>query len=227
MKPYVITLSRQFASMGRAIAQSMSGELGINFYDRDIVEETAKRLGLSVSYVSKVEETGASFFTNLRYPLGMGLISTQKETFEIQSNITFNAEYRDSRTLTLNSAAGQLVEASSKSLVVGGSYKIANFNSILKLRGKQQGINHDLTINADFTLSNNNALIRKIESNTAQATSGTRTVSINVTADYVLSKRLTVGAYFDHQINTPLVSSTAYPTSNTNFGISINLSLTR
>ena len=143
------------------------------------------------------------------------------------NNITLNAEYRDSRTLTLNSAAGQLVEASSKSFVIGGSYKIANFNSILKIGGQQQGVNHDMTINADFTLSNNSALIRKIESNTAQATSGTRTLSINVTADYVLSKRLTVGAYFDHQINTPLVSSTAYPTTNTNFGISINLSLTR
>ena len=143
------------------------------------------------------------------------------------NNITLNAEYRDSRTLTLNSSAGQLVEASSKSFVIGGSYKIANFNTILKIGGQQQGVNHDMTINADFTLSNNNALIRKIESNTAQATSGTRTLSINVTADYVLSKRLTVGAYFDHQINTPLVSSTAYPTTNTNFGISINLSLTR
>ena len=143
------------------------------------------------------------------------------------NNITLNAEYRDSRTLTLNSAAGQLVEASSKSFVIGGSYKTANFNSILKIGGQQQGVNHDMTINADFTLSNNSALIRKIESNTAQATSGTRTLSINVTADYVLSKRLTVGAYFDHQINTPLVSSTAYPTTNTNFGISINLSLTR
>ena len=96
MKPYVITLSRQFASMGRAIAQSMSGELGINFYDRDIVEETAKRLGLSVSYVSKVEETGASFFSRLRYPLGMGLISTQKETFEIQSNIIRDLAQKES-----------------------------------------------------------------------------------------------------------------------------------
>ena len=143
------------------------------------------------------------------------------------NNITFNAEYRDSRTLTLNSSAGQLVEASSKSLVVGGSYKIANFNTILKIGGQDKGVNHDLTINADFTLSNNNALIRKIENNTAQATSGTRTMSINLTADYVLSRRLTVGAYFDHQINTPLVSSTAYPTANTNFGISLNLSLTR
>ena len=143
------------------------------------------------------------------------------------NNITVNAEYRDSRTLTLNSSAGQLVEANSKSFVIGGSYKIANFNSILKIGGQQQGVNHDMTINADFSLSNNNALIRKIESNTAQATSGTRTISINLTADYVLSKRLTVGAYFDHQINTPLVSSTAYPTTNTNFGISINLSLTR
>lgn len=145
----------------------------------------------------------------------------------LYNNMTFNAEYRDSRTLTLNSAAGQLVEASSKSLVVGGSYKIANFNTILKIGGQQQGVNHDLTLNADFTFSNNNALIRKIEANTAQATSGTRTIAINFTADYVLSKRLTLGAYFDHQINTPLVSSTAYPTTNTNFGISLNLSLTR
>ncbi len=142
-------------------------------------------------------------------------------------DITFNAEYRDSRTLTLNSSAGQLVEATTKSLVLGGSYKIADFNTILKIGGQQQGVNHDLTINADFTLSNNSALIRKIESNTSQATSGTRTISINVTADYVLSSRLTIGAYFDHQINTPLVSSTAYPTTNTDFGVSINLSLTR
>lgn len=143
------------------------------------------------------------------------------------NNVTFNAEYRDSRTLTLNSSAGQLVEASSKSLVIGGGYKIANFNSVLKIGRSQQGVSNDLTMNLDFTLSNNNALIRKIETNMAQATSGTRTLAINFTANYVLSKRLTLGAYFDHQVNTPLVSSTAYPTTNTNFGISVNLSLTR
>ena len=41
MKQYVVTISRQFGSMGRTIAQLMAWDLGVNFYDRDIVEETA------------------------------------------------------------------------------------------------------------------------------------------------------------------------------------------
>ena len=36
-KQYVITLSRDFASMGRSIAQNLAGRLGCEFYDRDIV----------------------------------------------------------------------------------------------------------------------------------------------------------------------------------------------
>ena len=151
----------------------------------------------------------------------IGLSATMK------NNITFNAEYRDSRTLTLNSSAGQVVEALSKSLVIGGGYKIANFNSFLKIGGQQQGVSNDLTLNLDFSLTNSNALIRKIENNNTQATSGSRTLSINFTANYILSKRITLGAYFDHQVNTPLVSSSAYPTTNSSYGISINLSLTK
>ena len=47
-------------------------------------------------------------------------------------------------------------------------------------------------------------------------------------SDYrALVKRITLGAYFDHQVNTPLVSSTAYPTTNSNYGISVNMSLAK
>ena len=145
----------------------------------------------------------------------------------MKNNITFNAEYRDSRTLTLNSSAGQLVEALSRSLVIGGGYKIANFNTFLKMKGSQKGVSNDLTLNLDFSLTNNSALIRKMETRLTQATSGTRTLALNFTANYILSKRITLGAYFDHQVNTPLVSSTAYPTTNSNYGISINISLTK
>jgi len=118
-----------------------------------------------------------------------------------------NIEYKDSRTLTLNSAAGQIVEASTTDFTIGAGYKIANFNTILKLKGSQTGVSNDLTINADFSFRKNQALIRRIEQNFTQATSGTRTTMLKVTANYVLSKRITVGAYFDHQINTPLVYS--------------------
>ncbi len=143
----------------------------------------------------------------------------------LYNNLTLNAEYRDSRTLTLNSDAGQLVEASQKAVTVGAGYKIANFNTILKLKGSQKGISNDLTLNADFSFQNNQALIRKMQEGTSQATSGTRSIAINVTASYVLSKRITLSAFFDHQINKPLISSSAYPTANSNYGISVNLSL--
>ena len=141
----------------------------------------------------------------------------------LNNGMTINADYRDSRTLTLNSAAGQLVEAYTKAFVLGVGYKIANFNKVLKIKGKQKGVNNDLTMNLNVQFNNNTALIRKIDTNTAQATSGTKTLSINFKANYVVSKRVTMGAYFDHQVNTPLVSNTAYPTTNSNYGLSIQI----
>lgn len=145
----------------------------------------------------------------------------------MHNNLTLNAEYRDSRTLTLNTAAGQLVEATSKQITVGAGYKIANFNSIIKIGSKQGGASNDLSLNVNFSFSDNQSLIRKIDTALTQATNGAQTMSINFTASYVLSKRVTLSAFFDHQVNTPLVSSSSYPTANTNFGISVNMSLAR
>ncbi len=95
MDKYVVTISRQFASMGRTIAQRMSQQLGIEFYDRDIVEETAKRMGLDLSTISDVEENGGNIFAKRRFPLGMGLISLQNETFQVQSEIIKDLAHRD------------------------------------------------------------------------------------------------------------------------------------
>ena len=36
---YVITITRQFGSLGRPIAKKMSELLGIEFYDRDLVDQ--------------------------------------------------------------------------------------------------------------------------------------------------------------------------------------------
>ena len=145
----------------------------------------------------------------------------------LHNDLSINCEYRDSRTLTLNTSAGQIVEANSRQLTVGAGYKIANFNKVLKLGRSQGAVNNDLSLNFDLSWANNQALIRRIESAYTQATSGTQTLSINFTASYVLSKRVTLSAFFDHQVNTPLVSNSSYPTSNSNYGISCNISLAR
>ena len=84
MKQYVVTISRQFGSMGRSIAQALARQLGIDFYDRDIVEETARRMGLPVSVISDTEETAQSVYFRRLYPLGMSVPSIRDEIFLVQ-----------------------------------------------------------------------------------------------------------------------------------------------
>ena len=95
------------------------------------------------------------------------------------------------------------------------------------MKGSQTGVSNDLTLNADVNYARNQALIRKIEDDYTQPTSGTNTLTINFKASYILSKRLTLAMYFDHQVNSPIVTTSAYPTTNTSYGISMNLSLAR
>ncbi|MDE6769772.1 MAG: hypothetical protein K2J78_08635, partial [Muribaculaceae bacterium] len=144
-----------------------------------------------------------------------------------KNDLSVNAEYRDARTLNLNSSAGQIVETGSKQISVGAGMKIANFNKVVKFGSTQGGVSNDLSMNVDFAFSNNQSLIRRIETAYTQATQGTQTFSINFMATYQMSKKVTLSAFFDHQVNTPLVSNSAYPTSNSNYGISVNISLAR
>lgn len=96
MKQYVITISRQFGSLGRTIAQQMSRQLGIDFYDRDIVEETARRMGLPVSVISGKEEHSESIYFKRQYPLGMGIASMKDEIFLTQKNIIRDLAQKES-----------------------------------------------------------------------------------------------------------------------------------
>lgn len=143
----------------------------------------------------------------------------------MNNNLNFNAEWRDQRTLTLNSSAGQVVEATSRGLTVGVGYVINNFNTVLKMRGSQTGVNNDLTIQADVSWQVTQALIRNIASRYTQATNGTSTVGISFSANYVMSRLITLGVFFDHQINTPIVTNSAFPTTNSQYGISLNVTL--
>ena len=86
-KRYVITISRQFGSLGRPIAMKLAELLGIEFYDREIVEKTAKNLGLPLSVIKETEESVKTRFFQMGYPLGSGATEQQDSIFNEQAKI--------------------------------------------------------------------------------------------------------------------------------------------
>ena len=144
----------------------------------------------------------------------------------LNNNITARAEYRNTRNLNLNISSYQLVEALSNEFIVGVGYTLTEFNKVLKMK-KTQNFSNDLKVRLDFSYRKMQSLIRKIEDAFTQATSGNIAKTIQFSAEYGLSKSLTLRAFYDLQINEPLVSSASYPTSNSNYGISVRFSLTQ
>ena len=90
-KKYVVTIARQFGSLGRPIAKLMSKKLGVEYYDRDIVEQAAKKLNLPVSQIDELEEkvkkTSTNSYKRMMYPLGTQSSTEQDRIFEAQQNI--------------------------------------------------------------------------------------------------------------------------------------------
>ena len=78
-------------SLGRPIAKRMSEILDIEYYDRDLVDEAARKLKLPVSVVDREEESARKLpynpFTRMKCPLGKGTSETQDAIFEAQENI--------------------------------------------------------------------------------------------------------------------------------------------
>ena len=55
MKRIVITISREYGSGGRLIAKQLSEELGITFYDKQLIAEVAKKTGFSENFIRDTE----------------------------------------------------------------------------------------------------------------------------------------------------------------------------
>lgn len=96
MQHFVITIARQFGSLGRPIARELSGYLGIQYYDRDIVEEVSHKMNLPVSTISASEEKAKSLFFNMKYPLGTATTPTQDKIFSVQREIILNLAEKES-----------------------------------------------------------------------------------------------------------------------------------
>ncbi len=169
------------------------------------------------------------------------------------NNLTMKAEYRRTRVLNLSMTSVQINESRSSDWVVGLGYKISDFRlfsgktsrKIKKAQrggnrknqqeqqasssssSKKGGVNHDLNMRLDFTLRDQAAITRDIATRTSSASSGNSALKISFMADYTLSRLMTLSVYYERQTNKPLLSSSSYPTTTRDFGVSLKFSLTR
>ena len=170
----------------------------------------------------------------------------------LQNNMTFKVEYKTTRVLNLSMTSVQINEALSKDWVIGMGYKITNMNlfgmgNSRKVKGSNKGkgkdddnknqqtkqtsakggVNHDLNTRIDVSFRNQAAITRDIASGVSSASSGNSALKISLSAEYTLSRYLSMSAYYERQTNTPLLSANSYPTTTQDFGVSLKFSLTR
>ena len=164
------------------------------------------------------------------------------------NNLTCKLEYKSTRVLMLSMTSVQINESSSHDWVLGAGYTISNFNPFgpkaRKIKGAKRstdgnnanknrstnrstGFNSDLKLRLDLSYRKQAALSRDIASMTSTASSGNTAFKLSFTAEYSLSRLLTMSFYYDRQTNTPLLTSSSYPTTTRDFGLSLKFSLTR
>jgi cell surface protein SprA len=135
-------------------------------------------------------------------------------------------EFKKQRNLALNLSSTQLIEADADEFVIGVGYVVNDFKLPFKGISSKSSIKNDLKLSADVSYKDIKTLLRKVNENLTQASSGNKVISIKCMADYVFSSKVNLQLFFDKQSTVPLISST-YPVSTTNFGLSFRFMLTR
>ncbi len=109
----------------------------------------------------------------------------------MNNSLTAKMEYRKQRNLILNLSSTQLIESASDEYVLGFGYLLKDFDVILRLKSdKQSKIKNDLKLSADVSYKDIKTLLRKVEENITQASSGNKLLTLKFLADYVFSSKV-------------------------------------
>ncbi len=171
------------------------------------------------------------------------------------NNMTLKCEYKQTRVLSLSTTSVQLNESVSKDWVVGWAYKIQDFklfsmrnnrkvkstqkksangddndkskSSVSTTTSARNKINHDMNLRLDLSYRKMASISRDIASMSSSASSGNTAFKMSFSAEYTMSKLMTMSFYYNMQKNIPLLSSSSYPTTTNDFGLSLKFSLKR
>lgn len=83
----VITIGREFGSGGREIGQKVAKALGINFYDKNLIDIAAQKSGINSDLLYQADEKASNPFFSAYLPTGTDYGTVNDRLFWTQSSI--------------------------------------------------------------------------------------------------------------------------------------------
>lgn len=140
--------------------------------------------------------------------------------FEMENSLSVLAEVRTDRALSLSFDNNLLTEVNGREFTLGLGYRIKDIKFVTNIAGEKTRLKGDLNLKADMSLRDNVTIIRSLDLDNNQITSGQQLWSLKFTADYALSQSLNALFFYDHSFSQFKVS-TAFPQTTINAGFTL------
>ncbi|WP_281226879.1 cell surface protein SprA [Flavobacterium aquiphilum] len=138
--------------------------------------------------------------------------------FELKNSMKLLTEIKRDRALSMSFDNNLLTEVHGVDYTVGLGYRIKDVTFSSRLADNPMGIlKSDINIKMDLTYRDSQTIVRYLDYDNNQLGGGTNTWTINTTADYSLSKNLTIIFYYNHSFSKPVIS-TSFPITNIRSG---------
>ncbi len=141
---------------------------------------------------------------------------------KMKNSIQFKTSWKKSRTVTLSTAAFQITEQTNNEFVIGLGYRFKDLKITYNFSGVHKQSVSDLILNLNFSIRDNRTVLRKLEEDMNQPSAGARILYIDFTAEYQLTKEISVSAFYEHTLNTPVLSS-SYKNLRIEAGLSLKI----
>jgi cell surface protein SprA len=143
-----------------------------------------------------------------------------KVDMKMKNSVSFTGRINKDRGLTLNFNNNTITQIKGMEYVIGVGYRIKDLAMRFKFGGKNTRLKGDLNLRADISLRDDETIIRAIDEDNDQVTSGQRLLSFKFFADYAINRNLTASFYFD-QNSSRYAISTTFPRQSVSAGLSV------
>ncbi len=140
-----------------------------------------------------------------------------------KNSMTMNAEYRQSRTMSLSLLNSQLAQQNERIMVFGFGYRTRNLHMPFGLFSNFN-LKNDVNFKLDLAMRDNKILIYRADVQSAEISSGAKNITFRPSIDYVINQRFNFNLFYDSNITRPYTSQT-FNTAYTNFGVNLKLML--